>query len=162
MHPADKLALKQIRRHKPKTKEEAEAIGLKLKHLGTGAFRDAYLIVETDLVIKFSTSDMSDGFESRYHSRLDFKRLKRLREIAWLRPHLVKVHYFDSRCGVLVVDYVEKALDVDYEDKSVLAMDSMFNTLLSRATGVRFGDIGGANVRYCGKSGKIKIVDAAL
>ena len=135
-------------------------MGLKLVHLGTGAFRAVYRITGTDFVIKFETDWAGAG-----HSRDEVNNIKKLAKSKSLRPHLPRIHYYDPKSGVIVMNYYTRYNktrankphpartygDITWE--RVLISD-----LIKELTGVNFSDLGAENFRM-DKNDVVKFVD---
>jgi len=156
----NRLALTLIKKNRPKTHLETQLLGLKLVHLGTGAFRAVYRIKGTDFVIKFLT----DGFFDE-HSRDEVNNIKKLAKSKSLRPHLPRIHYYDPKLGVIVMNYYTRYNktrankphparaygDITWE--RVLISD-----LIKELTGVNFSDLWDENLRM-DKNDVVKFVD---
>jgi hypothetical protein len=76
---------------------------LTLKRLGSGAFREAYLI-NNAAVVKFPIGDHESNL---YHSQKEIAMIRKINNKAKyraLRPFLPKVYYTDYRHGILIVE----------------------------------------------------------
>src|ERR1700688_2699481 len=82
-------ALKLIREHRPENLLTASNLGLKLIHVGTGAFRAVYRVKDTNLVIKFP--DGENDYDA--HSAFEIKNLQKLYQCKALRRHLPKIYF---------------------------------------------------------------------
>src|ERR1035437_6342269 len=107
---ATRRALRLIRKHHPATLLETSQLCLRLVYHGEGAFRKAYRIAGTKLLIKFpQTADRkttSYGYTTdRCHTRSEVRKIKKLREFKSLRTHVPPVYYFNSRHGVMVTEF---------------------------------------------------------
>jgi hypothetical protein len=128
-------------------------MGLRLREIlsktkeGNGAFRRAYRIVGTNLVIKFPQI----GWECKQHTRDEVKKIRALSKYRSLKKHLPPVYYYNRRDGVMVTDYYPLV-------SPAKNLGPMFTDLLYEFTGVVVGDLFGDNVR-CKKPGQPVIVD---
>lgn len=121
---------------------QLRAAGLKLRLLGTGAYREAFKVVNSDVVVKFPRSKTTaDGVK---HSSQEITRLRRLRESETLRPFLPEVLYYDKAAGVVAMRYYE---EFDDFEKQADAMGKMIQKLIHRISNVRCDDIHTENVR---------------
>jgi hypothetical protein len=148
---AKRRALRIIRKVQPKVVIQLEATGLKLREIkirtrkgmkGNGAFRRAYEIVGTGLVVKFPRPEYSRGvgWVNAEHTRDEVKKIRALSQYCSLRPHMPPVYYYNGRDGVMVTDYYpfvcpDKA-------KNVILSDVIFEL-----TGIPLDDVMGDNVR---------------
>jgi len=143
---AKRRALRIIRKVQPKVVIQLEATGLKLREIkirtrkgmkGNGAFRRAYEIVGTGLVVKFPRPDYADNAG---HTRDEVKKIRALSQYRSLRPHMPPVYYYNGRDGVMVTDYYPFVC-TDRE-KNVILSDVIFEL-----TGIPLDDVMGDNVR---------------
>lgn len=102
--------LRKINKHRPEDVAALRALGIGVKYIGDGAFRIAYRILGTDLVIKFPIEEGSEGDRSGgiAHTRAEARRIARLSETV-LRAHVPKVYYVDDKNGVIVMKFYEKS-----------------------------------------------------
>jgi hypothetical protein len=98
----NQTALRLIKKNRPKNLLDTSQLGLKLVHLGTGAFRSVYRIKGTDYVIKFL---VENNYLDTEHSRLEVRNIKRLQKFRSLRPYLPKIYYYDRKTGVIIMEY---------------------------------------------------------
>lgn len=100
-------ALATIREHAPKTAQEFRKLGFRLKQIGEGAFRVCYSINALPLVIKIPKSYSSSGYrEGRSHAIDEYKawrRINRFKKYIILKEYMPKIHYFDSKTGITVM-----------------------------------------------------------
>jgi len=144
-------ALRLIRKGQPKTVDEARALGLgALIEVGQGAFRTAYRIHGTSLLIKFPLMfkynpqpDSWHDKEGKNHTRMEVKKIRALLEFPMWGKHLPPVHYFNSRDGIMVTKYYRphKKSVVDAE------RNMLMGELVKEFCGVVLGDITDDNVR---------------
>jgi len=147
---AKRRALRIIRTVQPKTARNLP--GLVLREIfsktkkgmkANGAFRQAYRIVGTGLVIKFPRPDYADNAG---HTRDEVKKIRELSKYRSLKKHLPPVYYYNRRDGVMVTDYYPFVCPD--RGKNVILSDVIFEL-----TGVHLDDIMGDNVRSKGKDG---------
>lgn len=144
-------ALRLIRKSQPKTVDEARKLGLgALIEVGQGAFRTAYRIHGTRLLIKFPLMfkyDTQPGSwndkEGKNHTRMEVKKIRSLLEFPMWRKHLPPVYYFNDRDGVMVTKYYRP------RKKSVVNAERnmLIGELVKEFCGVVLGDITDDNVR---------------
>jgi hypothetical protein len=139
---AKRRVLRIIRTIHPKTSHELESMGLRLREIlsktkeGNGAFRRAYRIVGTNLVIKFPQI----GWECKQHTRDEVKKIRELSKYRSLRSHLPPVYYYNRRDGVMVTDYYPYVCPCK-------AKNEVLSDVIRELTGVHLDDIMGDNVR---------------
>ena len=155
---AKRRALRIIRKIQPKTVSELEVSGLRLREIkirtrkgmkANGAFRRAYEIVGTGLVIKFPRPDYADNAE---HTRDEVKKIRALSNYRSLRKHMPPVYYYNNRDGVMVTDYYRCICP----DKS---KNSILSDVILEMTGVTLDDLMGDNVRSKEKDGEPVFID---
>jgi hypothetical protein len=145
------VAVRKIRAHKPTSPGDFTKIGLKLRWLKSGVFRETCRIVNCNLVVKFPlgfpTSKrkrlVSRYFEGKRHTRMEVDRLKRLAKFPFMREYLPKVHYYDQGTGTLVMSYHPPFTD---REEQIDAMGEFVETLILKSTGVRCSDLHSDNV----------------
>lgn len=143
-------ALRLIRKGQPKTVDEAKALGIgALIEVGQGAFRTAYRIHGTGLLIKFplmfnyktdNQDDWNDS-EGKNHTRMEVKKIRVLREFPIIRKHIPPVYYFHGRDGVMVTKYYPQTTWVRG------AMNQLVAEMIKGFCGVTLGDLSPDNVR---------------
>lgn len=121
---------------------QLRAAGLKLKLLGCGAYREAFKVVNCDVVVKFPISkSTSQGVK---HSQQEMRRIRRLRESNTLAPFLPEVLYYDKATGVIAMRYYPEFEDFE---KEADAMGKMIQKMIYRISGVKCTDVHTENVR---------------
>jgi len=121
---------------------QLRAAGLKLRLLGSGAFREGFKVVNADVVIKFPISkSTSQGVK---HSAQEVRRIRRLRESSTLAPFLPEVLYYDRASGVIAMRYYSEFEDFE---KQADAMGKMIGKMIYRISGVKCTDVHTENVR---------------
>lgn len=148
-------ALRLIKKHRPATFLAAHELGLRMRHIGSGVFRKAYRIKDTDLVIKFI---MEDGDE--YHAREEIRNYKKLKTSRTLRDCLPKLFYFDKKSGTSVWEFFPARVNKhDLSDK----LSALVGELASELTGANFTDVHSDNIRaessVWGGYTKLKFID---
>ena len=136
-------AIKKIRAAKPQTHKDFKAIGLPLKWLGTGAFRECCEIVNCDLVVKFPLP-RKKVMAGRRHTATEMARLTRLRTHRVMLPHLPEVFYYDKKHGIVVMRKYPK---YDSSEDQGDAMGQMIQRLIYAVARIRCTDIHTENVR---------------
>jgi uncharacterized membrane protein len=147
-------ALRSIRSAQPKTVEETRALGITLIHEGTGAFRAAYRIHGTRLLIKFPRTEDGERVINSNHTRMEVKKIRALLKFPMWQKHLPPVYYFNSRDGVMVTKFypVGKRGMAAKSAKSLL-----IGELVKVFCGVVLGDITPDNVRA--ERGNLMLID---
>ena len=145
---ATRRALRLIRKHHPATLLETSQLCLRLVYHGEGAFRKAYRIAGTKLLIKFpQTADRkttSYGYTTdRCHTRSEVRKIKKLREFKSLRTHVPPVYYFNSRHGVMVTEFYPSTAGWRIENE----MRVVFSHVIKELTGVVLEDLGDDNFK---------------
>lgn len=144
-----KEAIKLIRKYKPTTPKAFDEIGVELmpEAVGAGAFREVIKACDLDLVVKFPLNEAAKGKPEDYHegiahSALEMDKLGRLRKHKWMRPFLPKIHYYDRKNGIIVMQFYEVL-----EGKALLDSNQrLVETLIRRCTGVTVSDYWEGNV----------------
>jgi hypothetical protein len=140
-----RTVLARITKNRPSTPSEFRDAGIKLRYIDMGVFRQVYKISGCPLVVKFPLGDgsgsVSDGIQ---HSISEVGRIKRLIGIKELTPHLPKIHYFDRKNGVLVMQFYPRPKD---DEETVELLGKIIKKLVSRIARVQMSDIHADNVR---------------
>jgi len=147
-------ALRLIRKGQPETYDETIALGLGLSQVGKdeGAFRAAYRIVGTTLLIKFPLqyrcrrletggSEVWSDKDGKHHTRMEVKKILALQKFPVIRRHIPPVYYFNSRDGVLVTKYFEKSRRVRE------SVSRLLGKMVKQYCGVTLGDLTPDNLR---------------
>jgi hypothetical protein len=142
-------ALRLIRKGQPKTVEEAASLGIGLDEVGKGAFRTAYRIRGTNLLIKFplmynygaSGREDWNNKEGKNHTRMEVKKIRALMKFPIMRKHIPPVYYFNGRDGIVVTRYYPKSRWVPS------ATNNLVYGIIKEYCGVNLGDITPDNVR---------------
>ena len=177
---AKRRALRIIRHTQPRTVEDLWSSGLILTEVGKrgGAFRRAYRIAGTNLVIKFPRKGWADSWEdSKKHTRDEVKKIRTLSQYRCFRHHLPPVYYYKGRDGVMVTDYYPY---VNWKGASIILADVVkeftgvelrdvvgdndrasiiLADVVKEFTGVELGDVVGDNVRAKSKLDNVVMVD---
>src|ERR1700722_6019834 len=105
-----RTVISHIVKARPTSPTAFKSIGIKLRYLDEGVFREVYKISGCPLVVKFPLEDggIADGVQ---HSISEVNRIKRLSKIKELVPHLPKILYHDRKNGVLVMRYYPRPRD---------------------------------------------------
>lgn len=149
--------LKLIRKYQPKNIEEARALGIgQLQKIGEGAFREAYRIYGTILLIKFPLIESfhnrvegnlvtyrTDDHDGKYHTRAEIRKIRVLSKFKSLRKAMPPVYYYNSRDGVMVTRYYPKATVKDW----TYQIGPLLSDVIKELTGVTLEDLFGDNVR---------------
>ncbi len=136
-------AIRLIRVHNPVTQEAFAKIGLSLRYIGEGVFREVYGIRGVDLVVKIPTTRKEEPTEAIRHSAQEVSRVKRLYAVKELRPHLPKIYHYDKKSGVIVMRRYEKANMSQHAE----LLGEIIKKLVRRVCGVRLDDIHSDNIK---------------
>lgn len=152
-------ALKLIRLNQPKNLLETHQLGLTLIHTGGGAFRTSYRIKGTTLLVKFPVildrpNGETNDFEGKNHTRMEVKKIRRLRKDRIMAGHMPPIYYFNARDGVLVTKFYKTVRDW----RTVSGRNRLMSKLIKCLTGVVLDDILGDNVKIDGHD-KLIFVD---
>lgn len=132
--------MQKIRASRPTCHKDFKAIGLPLRWIGSGVFRECCEIQNCDLVVKFPLRKGS----GKKHTANEMARLGRLRKHRVMLPHLPEVVYYDASTGVIVMRKYPKY--ASFEDQ-VDAMGKMIQRLIFSLTRIKCDDIHSENVR---------------
>src|ERR1700675_3136620 len=155
-------ALKLIRQHRPENLLTVTNLGLNLIHVGSGAFRSAYRIKDTDLVIKFPQE--SDKRYAKFHSAAEVRKIKHFTQYKSLRPHVPKIYYHDTKTGVIVmkryypISKSEGPLVNHHNDGEFDWRLLLIGKLIKDLTGKSFEDGSGSNLAVDEKN-VLKFID---
>jgi hypothetical protein len=147
-------ALGIIRRIQPKTVEEARtALGMACVEVGQGAFRTAYRVHGTNLLIKFPImfnyptheGDNWHDREGKNHTRMEVKKIRALLAYPMMAKHLPPIYYFNGRDGVMVTRYYPELQGV------ASATNRLVSEMFKEFCGVVMGDTSSDNLRTNGR-----------
>lgn len=117
--------LRWMRSNRPDTIEALRKCGLRLRPIGSGAFREVYHICDFKLVVKIPHND-----ESVEHTRNEIKFIKDVNKsarFAALRRYMPETLYSDYRGGVIVMRLYDKCK----ENRFSTMMGEVFCNLLN-------------------------------
>lgn len=159
--------LSLVRKHNPARPEDFKLLGIRLRKLGSGAFRTVYEIRGLPLVIKFPLPG-TDFILNKIHTRTELARIKKFKKFRWMRKHLPRVYYSNPVTGVSIVEFVDDSRYMtdrgvwgNSQQQRMQAMCNMAQELIYRLTGTRMTDITDENVRVDQKRRVIKLIDLA-
>lgn len=154
--------INKIRRHKPKTASECrKTCGVELVSVGTGCAREAYLVCDTELVVKFCRNQdykyQSDRENKAYHAIMRDRRLSRVRKF------LPTIHYYSRKSGVTVTDYVPEKVEnrTDMYSKVRDVIFKIASNVNKKNMAFYAGDLHPDNIGVT-KEGKYKVLDMGL
>lgn len=130
-----------LRNYRPHTPAEARKIGIRMRFVGEGCFREAY-IVENEYILKFpiSRGDAADWEANAQHSRDEMDALRQAKDdsrLKWMRKHLPTVYYFDEETGVILLKRYRRS---KWPSKYRFDVDRI-NMLYTQTTGCSEDDI---------------------
>src|SRR5208337_1858511 len=148
--------LRKIRKYQPKNLRETSKLGMVCRYVGEGAFRVAYKIVGTTLLIKFPIIESfhhrengalvtyrRNDFDGKYHTRAEVRKIRALSKFKSLRKAMPPVYYYNSHDGVMVTRYYLKATVNDWTSQ----IGPLLSGVIKELTGVTLEDLFGDNVR---------------
>ena len=145
------VALRKIRTTKPTTPKEFRNIGLELRFLKSGLFRETYRVKNCDLVVKMPLVN-----EKRHHTDSEIRRIKRLSRYRFMRPYLPTVFYHDTVSGTMVMSYHPPFED---HEQQVDALGKLIQTLIYKSTGVCCSDLHSENTHQKKPDKGVVIID---
>lgn len=116
---------------------KAKGVTTKLKLIGEGAFRQCFVIGNTDYVLKIPNS-----YDGDWHSKEEMKALKRLHSQKYkaLHPFLPKVYFHDKSTGIIIMKRYEKLKGNHYSAVRIL------ERVVQQLTGWEWCDVKKSNV----------------
>lgn len=129
-----KEVISLFKKHKPKTAKAAIKLGIKLKYLSSGVYRDAYYIQRLGIVIKFPRP-LTKKYGKEWHecnlnhAQLEIDALNTIWYVSKvLSKHLPKVYYIDRDNGVIIVkkykiDFKYRYYKFAYKIAQILGLD---------------------------------------
>lgn len=149
-----RTTIRRILKARPTTPKGFDKIGLHLKIIDAGVFRETWQIRGLPLAVKFPLD--RDGV---YHSRTEMRKIARLSRFPSLRKYLPKIYYYDSKSGVIVMKFYPNFYD---DIDACEAVGDLAGVLLKELTGVEVIDIHSGNIRTKNprrESPKVVLVD---
>ncbi len=98
---------KQFEAMIPRNLLDVQSMGLKLKKIGDGVYRQVYKIEGVPLVVKIPGGD-AFPVGCRRHARSEYrtvKRIHRYKKFAQLRKYMPRIYYFDNKSGLMLMHY---------------------------------------------------------
>jgi len=136
-----KFVVNDFRKNKPATKEDVQEMGLKLRPIGEGAFREVYQIKGCNLVVKIPMSeyDASTGSPLKdYHSEhsqeemLWYTKIMRNYKYKKLRKYMPEIYYYHENGLILMKKYRKFHYGCNYRRINILEqiLNDIFNFIL--------------------------------
>ena len=117
-----RAVVKILRKHTPKTAEQAIAAGIPLKYFDEGCSRQVFRVSGLKMVVKFPMACTDPkGNTASYnlrHARQEirgFRRIRKLKSGAHIKKHLPEIYYEDARRGVIAMKMYRRHTYRDYE-----------------------------------------------
>ena len=148
MTPAETIRI--LKKIKPKTRKDLDG-RLKYRYLGSGCYRAAFLLLDSDIVIKFP-------IKGKHHSRREIlvvRKILRNRCLKHLVRYIPKIHYMDFQNGVIALERLKRT----GRDVSAVCnvLEKMFeDSLSSHSTDIHRWNVGQD------RKGDLKIFDFGL
>ena len=159
-----RAVVKILRKHKPKTADQAVAAGIPLKFFGEGCSRQVFRVLGLKMVVKFPMASTDPkGNTVSYnlrHARQEirsFRRIRKMKSGAHIRKHLPEVYYEDARRGVIAMKQYRRHIYSDYESLKVECLNNYLQVFFRRTDSA---DYGGDNFGI--ESGVLKILDLGI
>lgn len=136
--------VRKLQRERPSASVAAieACLGVRLRPIGHGAFRAVYQIGNLPIVAKLPR--LSDFRDSKKHSRQEAARYKKLRRFPLLRPSLPRVYLYDSKTGLLIIEYIAAIRvknGVSVAEQKLVASNILMEKLIKSLTGIPVSDI---------------------
>lgn len=131
--------IRRLRRHQPQDEQDLLEHGIPLEYVGNGAFRYAYRIPGTSLIVKIPKRKNYNGKynevtfdDCRDHARAEhdaYINVKHTVEFKALRKYLPEIVYFDHESGLLVMkEYKTRKWSRSWDAK-VRELDDMVQSI---------------------------------
>lgn len=147
-----------MKKFRPKNPQEFRKIGLPLRWIKSGVFRETLRIINCDLVVKFPLAIGRSRYtgEGKRHTITEISRWERLRKFRFMHPYLPMIHYHDRESGALVMSYHPKFENPLYQ---IDAMGRLIQMLIRRTTRVRTTDLHADNIHRRAKNHNVVMID---
>jgi hypothetical protein len=160
-----RAVVKILRKHKPKTADQAIAAGIPLKFFGEGCSRQVFRVSGLKMVVKFpmACTDPKGNNTASYNLRhaqqeiRAFRRIRKMKSGAHIRKHLPEVYYEDARRGVIAMKQYRRHSCMDFES---LKAECLNNYLRIFFCVDEVNDYGGDNFGI--ENGVLKILDLGI
>ena len=139
----------------PKTIAEIKKLGILLKKLGSGAYRNTYKVIGLPIVLKIP----NDTPAARRHSEEEIKvvkKIKRLRKYRILRKYMPYIHFYNPKTRIIGMQYYDTKSN-KYKDGTASILSDLIEEVWSDASRSS-ADIHRENIAL-DKEGQIKIID---
>ena len=126
--------VKKFQNNNPTTKQEIKALGFKVRHAGSGAFRDVYILKGTGLVVKIP----QDSWSTVDHSQNELKwyvKIMTTKKYKVLKNYMPEIYYYDYENGVILMkEYAQFFNDKRLKDfwNKVSSLGEVFNDLFNQ------------------------------
>ena len=150
--------MQKLLKHHPKTLKDFKKIKLELIPLSRGAYRTAYRIKGSNVVVKIPVSDDSSNL---VHAREEIKAINQIKRFKRKNAKIIKmlpeIYYFDDKSGVTAMKYYKKIRGNLAYTVSGLVED-IIELIYPKDTYVGGMDIHGSNV-HVDENGNTIIID---
>jgi len=153
-----------LEQHRPRTAGQAEGLGIRMRLLRRGCFRETFLVKGLPVVLKFPFM-RKDGYKGAlmdvWHGRREIAAYQRIETDPLCKPlrrYMPRLYYSDYQTGVVAMHryFVRQGVGL-YDSYLVAAIKGLVNDCLAS----RSDDISGDNVLVDAR-GRIRIVDLGL
>ena len=139
----------------PKTVEEIKKLGIKLRSLGSGAYRYVYKVVGLPIVLKIPL----DNPASRRHSEEEIKVIKkinRLKKYRKLRKYMPYIHFYNPTTRMIGMQYYDTTRN-PYKNRMASILTDLIEEIWP-GVDKSSADVHSANIAF-DSDGQIKIID---
>jgi hypothetical protein len=110
--------VKLLKIHKPKTVEATRKLGIKLRFIADGAYRNTYKIKDVPLVMKFPK-----GRSGRDHSSAEIQTIRTINKKKMYKPlreFMPTMYYGDARNGIIMMEYYKPLVSIRGGQKYII------------------------------------------
>lgn len=135
--------IRTLNKNRPSTVQEFKKLGIKLRFLSEGAFRQVYEIKGLPLVVKFPHDSSDDCIE---HSVFEYKHINRIlkfKKYKLLKKYMPKVYYFDKKSGIIVFRKYKYVYTKKLKDSTrIVELSDLVNKIMGYECDVNGGNVG--------------------
>jgi hypothetical protein len=163
----EKDVVKLFKKYKPIEPEDIKPYleGIKMRKIGSGAFRNVYRIGTLEIVAKFpknkySDFDYEDNVNHAMHELKIINKIKKDKRYLALKPFIPTVYYANETNGVMVVEYCPALRGSVVASAVQGILGSLFEILFKKDAGTDM-DIHEYNVGR-NRDDQFKVIDLGL
>jgi hypothetical protein len=121
-------------KNEPEMIDDVRNLGFKLKHLGSGLFRDAYLLKGHELIVKVPQDDGYCGWNMNFlHTKKEIANIKRIKRNKKYRPlwrYLPRIHYYNKESGLVLMERYYEIKNWKLADQITTMLSNLVDDLL--------------------------------